>query len=1395
MKTKKQWLAGLGVAALGYAALYGSSGAAPSELKSVRTLPPTKLQKEITAAVESYYSFIKGNRSYLMLDKPLYQPGETIWFRVDFRQTADFLPAKSAYSGTVELLDPKGASISRKLVDLRSGVGSNDITLSSDAPGGEYTLKLSANGTSDKRTIIVASYEAPRLKKSLEFLRKSYGAGAAVSAALKVSRSTGEPFAKKMVTAVVIIDEQEVSRTKLSTDADGNAVVSFTLPDNIAIGDGLLTILAEDGGVIESIQRRIPILMQRVSFEMFPEGGDLINGLPGRVYFSAKNTLGKPADVEGRVLDNTGKELATLRSIRDGMGRFELSPEKGKTYTVELTKPEGISQKIQLPAAKDKGCTLLTQDDFDTKSSLLQATVSCTEAQTLVAEGLLRERHINAASFEVPAKTPSLLAFDVGRAQGALRLTLFDEKKNPVAERLVYRGRGQGMKLSIEPSKKTYAPRDKVSLTVSAKDQDDKPIEANVGLSVVDDAVLSFADDKTANLITHLFLERELPAVTIEDPNFYFSNKPEAAQALDLVMGTKGYRRFDWVPVLSEDADRDRIVDVNDKCPTDPENYNGFEDEDGCPDTGRVVVTAANIVILENSPGKKPTPAKPKEGAAKPPAVNTKPKEGAKLAAPKSPPKVDKPALAVKAGGKAKAKVPNAAEKLDPFEGGERANIDGDLDATGFSKVRVFPVPEYKEGYSGPRDDFRETIYWNPEVKTDKTGKATVSFFLSDAITSFKATVEGFSSAGLPGRAESIISSKLPLSLDVVLPLEVSEGDKLSLPVTLTNETDRELSATVKATFGKAFSLTNNPADKPITLKAGEKRAIFYSLTVVGKAGEGEIKLSSSADGLTDELSKKIKVVPLGFPFELSYSGTLKDKQRQELDLSAALKNTPDAVITLYPTPLASMVKGAEGILREPSGCFEQTSSSNYPNVMVMQYMQSNSVADPELWNKANGLMDRGYKKLIGYETKEKGYEWFGGTPAHEALTAYGLMEFVDMSRLDDNIDQKMIKRTADWLLSRRDGKGGFKRDAKALDSFGRASETTTNSYIVWALSEARQTKELQRELERITKVGNESKDPYIVGLAVRSLLNADPKSTDGAALAKKLAGMQDKDGSFPGAKESITMSGGVGLNIEATSVALLALLKASPSREYEPQIKSAVGWLNGSRDGWGQWGNTQGTILSLKALSAYTEYSKVTPYPGKVKLLINGKEVRKFSFEAGQREPIVFNNLGELLKNEKNTIELQLESKTQLPYSIAVSYRSDKPQTNAGAPVELETELTKKEIKMGESVRMKAHLVNTSGKGLSMTMIRLGTPGGLTFQTWQLKELVDKGAVGFYETREREVILYFRALAPDAKIDIDLDLIARTPGSFTGPASSAYLYYTNELKSWAPQTSITVTQ
>lgn len=764
---------------------------------------------------------------------------------------------------------------------------------------------------------------------------------------------------------------------------------------------------------------------------------------------------------------------------------------------------------------------------------------------------------------------------------------------------------------------------------------------------------------------------------------------------------------------------------------------------------------------------------------------------------PKAPPPMQQPvakaehALKQDVAGKV-AKDKNA--ELGRFRGDLRERdekrpivIGGEM-VNGWSTVRVFPVPQYTRGYEGPRDDFRETIYWNPSVETDGNGNATVKFATSDAVTSFRATAEGFAANGTPGTGTTTFKNQTPMSIDAHLPTEVTQGDAIRLPITVANDTDDAIDAKLSASFGKTFEL-KTALPEHVHLAAHTKQSVFAELAVVATEGDAKVKIGVRGGGVSDDLERTIRVVPKGFPFQITGSGTAKSDKgaTNTFTIANALPGTMHATLTMYPSPVAAMTQGMESMIREPGGCFEQTSSTNYPNIMVLAYLGANDKADQKLVASAKEKLDHGYKLLTGYETPEKGYEWFGHTPGHEALTAYGLMEFADMSKVY-TVDSSMVERTAAWLNSRRDHKGGFMRSQEALDSFGRAGEETTNAYIMWALSEAHRTSGMQQELGVQAKLAATTSDPYLLSLAANTaVLNNGDKG-----VVARLARLQGKDGGFAGAKESITMSGGESLNVETTSLAMLAMIKASPNNEFEGNIRAAADYLNSKRSGGG-WGNTQSTILGLKAMTAYSEHARQMATGGAATLIVNGKDAGKISFEKGRREALVWSDFADKLVQGKNTIEVKMEGGASLPYAVQVDYRSAQPQSSTHAKIALSTQLLKAATKMGDAVTLRAHVENTTNQGQPMTLARIGLPGGTVFQTWQLKELKDKGLVDFYETRPREVILYWRAMAPGAKKDIDINLLSSVPGAYEAPASSAYLYYTAEDKSWAKPVDIAI--
>jgi uncharacterized protein YfaS (alpha-2-macroglobulin family) len=114
---------------------------------------------------------------------------------------------------------------------------------------------------------------------------------------------------------------------------------------------------------------------------------------------------------------------------------------------------------------------------------------------------------------------------------------------------------------------------------------------------------------------------------------------------------------------------------------------------------------------------------------------------------------------------------------------------------------------------------------------------------------------------------------------------------------------------------------------------------------------------------------------------------------------------------------------------------------------------------------------------------------------------------------------------------------------------------------------------------------------------------------------------------------------------------------------------------------------------------------------------------------------------------------------------------------------VSLSQQLSRGTVREGETVDLNVVLKNRSTEGVAMTVAIIGIPGGLEARADQLRELVKETKLDCYELRSREVILYWRGLAPGAEKPLSLSLLATVPGQYTGPASRAYLYYADDAK------------
>lgn len=1650
-----------------------------------------QLREQLKLAAPVYFT-------HLATDKPMYQPGEVVRFRSLTLDRASLKPAETPLNLQYFIRDPLGAetlvaSGIDRVSDLNSkpmngpdgkpiqGIGAAEWTIPADARGGEYTLVVRESSNrfpGEQRRFIVNQYHPAQLNKELEWSKKSYGPGEEVVANCKVTNAAG-PVAFQPVTVEVFVDGQPVpAKASGPTNSDGTVAVRFALPKVIERGEGSLSVQFTDGGNRETLSKPIPIALKKLNVEFFAEGGDLVAGVPNRVYFQAHSTLGKPVDIRGRIVDEAGRVVAEAETLTDelepginqGMGRFDFTPEFGQKYKLEIDRPIGAEGEYKLPVVQADGVSLraLSEVSSDPDPIRIRVTSPNVARNLLVgayARGrLLDHQRITAAanqSIDVALKPEAGIG-------GVTRVTIFEELPGengrktlrPRAERLVFRKPAARLTLSVDPDKSRYVPGDHVGLSIRSINEKNEPTPAIAMIGVVNKSVVTMADEKTwRSMPTHFLLTSEVEKPEdLEHADVLLGTHPKAAEALDLLLGTQGWRRFaeqnaappadkkvqdgekimlafarpqrittdaltisrqkvtgELAPTIELAKEKAREAEVkleqarSDRAFAEQEQkltaemtlaHNALKSAKGelsatlawRNDTLRwmlptacalflliafltlfagiwrgaryyiatatslglagaaAVMLALNVGHLDRdaqpvaladggaihaNPIAAPSDAMPGQDAdrmserlgADPDPAKAKGHEDAAFrfggAMPKNNPAIKpgdggavKPDVrmlrgAIPAPAQPDAPIPQAAAapaaprpmargaanvNESKTEAGKAAGAGGDAknaegrklfgnvkahvepqrrnaiadekrlekdagngrmkqqlarpagddlplavpgpggggggrggfaaDGIQMRKMReladVPPAPQpfivrefahkHAASASGDRADFAETVFWSPVLVLPQDG-GTVHFDLGDDVTRYQVLVVAHTLDGRLGSTETMIEARKPFSVEPKLPIEVTSSDRIDIPVTLANDTYEPRAVSVIAQ-PVGLTLSHGDAVRKATLAPEQRSRQVFQLKSSLTNGTAELRLTGKSDGFgDDQVVRKISVVPDGFPIIGSFSDMLEGVVQHEIVLPETwVPGTLKCRVNVYPSTLAELQKGLEGLLREPGGCFEQTSTTNYPNALVLQYLKESDQANPAAMKQAKSMLERGYAKLTAFEVPtsgsasaprgREGFEWFGQAPAHEALTAYGLMQFRDMATVTD-VDPQLLARTRNYLMSRRDGKGGFTRNPLALDSFGRAPEPVTNAYIIWALTEGSRDDDVTQELNRLAEQAKTNADPYFLALVANCLLNRD-RVDEAMVILQKLASKLTKDGYLEGAATSITGSAGRTLEIETTALAVLGWLKANRPAEFTQALRSAVGWIGRQRGGFGDFGSTQSTILALKALIAYTKANKKTSEAGELSLSVGHQKVGKIAFAAGTQGALTIDvpNAERQLKPGKNDIRIEITGKNNFPYTLTWTYQTLQPPNAEGCAVKLMTGLDRTELNEGEIAHLNVHVENVSGKGQGMTVAIIGIPAGLKLpddfaQLKDLAKLRDNGTkpgkIGAFEVRGRELVLYWRDIAPDAKIDLNLDLRAHVPGAYHGPASRSYLYYNPDSKYWVPPLEATV--
>jgi hypothetical protein len=845
-----------------------------------------------------------GNDRYLAhisTDKPIYRPGETLYLRSVLLHAFKHMPLKGASYAHVKIANSRGSAVMESDFRIDDSAGGASWAIPKNLAGGEYTATVSFPGhgyAPATRKFDIRAFRAPRIKSQLEFVRKAYGPGDTVSAVLNATRAEGGAPKGAKVTAVARIDGAEVWRGETKVDGDGNCSVSFELPQKIETGVGSLSLVIEDGGVVETASKTLPILLQQIPISFSPEGGELVAGLECGLYFEALTPWGDPADVSGEIRDAKGNRVADFTTTHEGRGSLKFKPAADTEYFAHITSPKGITVAAPLPKVLKEGASLRAARQVYGAGDALDFNVSASKDGACKLVLSQRESEMAARTIELKAGESQLVSLTPATdIDGVLRATLFDADGKPLAERLVFRRPQRELNIEIVASPEHAVPGDKVELTIRTTTSKGEPVSATVGLTVTDDAVLQMIEKRkqAPRLPVMALLENEVDH--IEDAHVYLSADPKAAAGIDLLLGTQGWRRFSY---LNAEEFMKKHGDKAKRALAFREEVRVFT---GVPRGG-----------VGGGAGRPRPAAGPEVEDARDEANE----DGAIEAQGEAPPEPNKAAPADEpAEEKVAGKVHRDAEEAeiadDKIAGRERR------------RQAMVAVREYshrlREGrQAGDRKDFTETLYWNAGVKTNERGEAKVSFFLSDSVTSFRVMADGFNEAGALGQADALVTSRKPFYLEPKLPLEVTAGDVVMLPVSLVNSTSGGMKVVLQASGGEAISLPEN-FNGELELKSDSRGRLLLPVRVGRANGMLTLTLDGKAGAFSDRVTREFAVKPLGFPMSFTAGGMMDKPQAITVTIPEDVhRSSITTSAKVYATPVANLMAAMERLITEPYG-------------------------------------------------------------------------------------------------------------------------------------------------------------------------------------------------------------------------------------------------------------------------------------------------------------------------------------------------------------------------------------------------------------------------------------------------------------------------------------------
>ncbi|MEP7338041.1 MAG: MG2 domain-containing protein [Acidobacteriota bacterium] len=707
------------------------------------------------------------------------------------------------------------------------------------------------------------------------------------------------------------------------------------------------------------------------------------------------------------------------------------------------------------------------------------------------------------------------------------------------------------------------------------------------------------------------------------------------------------------------------------------------------------------------------------------------------------------------------------------------------------------------------REHFQETLVWQPQLETDKQGRAQLKFKLADNITTWKLAVIGSTVDGQIGFAEKEFLAFQPFFAEHDPPRVLTEGDQIALPVVLRNYLNKSQNVTTEMKPESWFTLLG-AARQQTNVAAGDAAKAIFDFRVMASVKDGKQRVTAIGGDASDAIEKPVSVHPDGEELAQTASGIFTNEGRLNITVPEdAIKGSVRAELKIYPNLMAHAVEGIEGILQRPYGCGEQTISSTYPNVMALRYLKQQDESAAAIAAKAQRYAQAGYERLLGYRSASGGFTYWGRGEADLALTAYAVRFLNDASEFVD-VDDDVIAKARDWVIAAQQADGSWQPRYYGSDKH---RTTMTTAYIARVLATERKRTEkpdkklvdsLQLALKFLAARSQEIDEPYVIASYALAAMDAGGSDEAAKAVSKLRQLARDEAGTAYWHLESNTPFYGWGLagRIETTALAVKALQQDKQMRadtKRDELVDRGLLFLLRNKDRYGVWLSTQATINVLDTLASLYESEKVKVNAGgQAEILVNGKRVSLVEMTPGNRlsNPLAV-DLSSALNSGENRIEIRRAGDVTLATAQLVETHYAVWKTNAGegrenvkpgksSALRLAVSYDKPQVKIGDEVtcNVAAERIGYRGDGqYGMLLAEIGLPPGADVDRASLEAAVKESGweLNHYDVLPDRVVVYLWPRAGGTKFSFKFKL--RYGINAQSAPSVLYDYYNPEAR------------